>query len=43
MIAWPLSTDAQLVCSSALAVTFRLLWGPAELTEAVFGRRFPRL
>jgi hypothetical protein len=43
IIAWPLSTDAQLVCSSGLAVTFRLLWGPAELTEADFGRRFPRL
>jgi hypothetical protein len=26
----PLSTGFQLVCSSELAVTFRLLWGPAE-------------
>jgi hypothetical protein len=26
----PLSTGSQLVCSSQLAVTFRLLWGPAE-------------
>src|SRR4029077_14397849 len=43
LIFWPLSTGAQLVCSSLLAVTFRLLWGPAELTEAVLGRRFPRL
>jgi hypothetical protein len=25
-----LSTGPQLVCSSMLAVTFRLLWGPAE-------------
>jgi len=25
-----LSTGPQLVCSSTLAVTFRLLWGPAE-------------
>ena len=41
MIVGPLSTGPQLVCSSTLAVTFRLLWGPAELTEAGSADAFP--